>query len=182
MYKYIIPVVFLAALFVTGCQPSNQITESTQTGNNNTAKKQSKVPEWYSVSNPFKADSTTFFASSLALNTDSALSINMAKQSALSNLQQGISSFIEQKRRDLVEETANKTLSSSAFIFSLRQAEENIISKAEFKSLELRQDNNKHFCYVGVTISRQEIAETFSNYYSNNNSYRQLIEQFSIFE
>jgi hypothetical protein len=129
------------------------------------------VAPWYDHANRAYSDSTEFAGLGIAIATDSSEAMEKSMNQARKNLEFAIDSYAEDVRRQLVEDAGNTDLSSGPFIYSLRQAVNNLqFSESDLSSMVeyTLNENNAVIAYTRISIPRDIAINSLASAIENS--------------
>lgn len=153
----------LLAITLIHCGSSGTVTEDS-----GSQEAGAQIPEWFNRQVSSSSDSTSFngFAHAVAANWMEAE--ELSKQAAVQNLRFEIDRFAENKRAELTESSDAQAYGSVSFIFSLRNAVQQLdLSSAELESVEIREGNEVREVFTRASLSRETVIEQLSDLLGN---------------
>jgi hypothetical protein len=155
--------IFSACSSTEQMQTDNEIESDTSTND--------EVAPWYDHANRAYSDSTEFAGLGIAIAADSSEAMENSMNQARENLEFAIDSYAESVRRQLVEDAGNTDLSSGTFIYSLRQAVNNLqFSESDLSSMVeyTLNENNAVIAYSRISIPRDIAINSLASAIENS--------------
>lgn len=162
-----IALLFLS-LVMLSCSPSQQVAEAPDQA---VEEAPSVYPGWFSASSDFVSTDSTFTAYGLAVGTDSAEAVQQAVTEAKANFEKNLSSRLESIREDALEELGeNSSVTSSSFIFALRNAEASLadVVTVSRQSAKAKDGQSGYNGFAEATISKNDLVGYLENQLSTH--------------
>ncbi len=129
-------------------------------------------PAWYQQGSGIHSDSTRYYAYAAVLAADSATAIRKGIKEARVELQNSVSSRLEEIRNKALSETGSESgLDSPQFILLLRQAEDETGGAAEIGQKDVRRhkESGGFHGFVRVSAGKKELIEALDTVFGEGN-------------
>lgn len=159
-------------MLLISCSTTQKMgNKSADTGSN------SVYPAWYSSSSEFTSTDSTYTAFGLAVGSDSTEALDKSIEKAKTNFEQHLSARLESIRTSASDELgANSSVSTSRFIFALRNAEATL-SESVMISSGIANHNGELSSYRGfasVTITREDLIDNLDEQLDSHSAWEML--------